>query len=145
MALASTTEQLTSEDFDESIKCWRSNKVYITSKGLWMYKTNSDSPLELREYRSKTPKHPNAETWRECGYTSSRGEVCTNLCENCTDDSELYTNVQFCSVHKRYATKEYQRRIRTVKDIFHEQMQNPATVERLRELYNTPHLLGDMV
>ena len=118
-------QQFDSTFFDTCKKEWRKNKVKysngkITFKktGLIYYKTNSDSPLELSEFRCKTHthKHPNQTKWSQCGYIDSYGKICQeqgifyedeiqNPGKNSEYDHEKYFTVKFCEEHQKYERK----------------------------------------
>ena len=116
--------------FDNCQKQWRKNKVYMTSKHMWAYKTFGDSPLTQAECLCKTPKHPNETDWCQCEYVDPVGIKCANLCTfpNQVDqatlsksaptfDCEIYTNVRMCTDHKEYAAIEQISRIQKVKNL----------------------------
>jgi len=125
--------------FDTCRKQWRSNKVYMTSKHMWAYKTFGDSPLTQAECLCKTPKHPNETDWCQCEYVDPVGIKCANLCTfpNQADqadqadqatlsisiptfDCEVYTNVRMCTDHKKYIAIEHDFRIQKVKTLIEE-------------------------
>uniref|UniRef100_A0A6C0HMQ7 Uncharacterized protein n=1 Tax=viral metagenome TaxID=1070528 RepID=A0A6C0HMQ7_9ZZZZ len=114
--------------FDTCQKQWRKNKVYMTSKHMWAYKTFGDSPLTHAECLCKTPKHPNETDWCQCEYVDPVGIKCANLCtfpnqvdqatlskSEPTFDCEIYTNVRMCTNHKEYAATEQEYRIQKLK------------------------------
>ena len=113
-------KEFTPEWFDSTSKSWRRNKIYLSSRQQWYYKTNTDSPFNLEDYKTKTPKHPNITNWMQCGYISSNGEVCHNEgvfyedeveIEKPEYDYEKYTEPHFCEKHLKYQKKEIQKRI----------------------------------
>ena len=137
--------------FNESSKMWRQNKVYIKKKGLWAYKTFSDSPITIKELGIRDSiKYPNQNKWHKCGYVNSKGEKCedeavfTKTEENdFAIDHEIFTHVRFCVKHQRFETKEKMKRLRNVANLLEEKLSHPSVAERLSTLYNHPLLLGN--
>ena len=123
--------------FDNCQKQWRKNKVYMTSKHMWAYKTFGDSPLTQAECLCKTSKHPNETDWCQCEYVDPVGIKCANLCTFPdqsalsisisistptptpvpTFDCEIYTNVRMCIDHAKHAAIEQISRIQKVKNL----------------------------
>ena len=124
--------------FDNCKKEWRKNKVQypngrITFRktGLIYYKTNSDSPLELSEFRCKTPKHPNETKWSQCGYVDSTGNICQEQgifyedeMQNPEYDHEKYLEVKFCEEHQKYERKEKLKRERHLEELHQDKTQS---------------------
>jgi len=131
----SIQQQFDSAFFDTCKKEWRKNKVkypngriILQKTGLIYYKTNSDSPLELSEFRCKTAKHPNNTKWSECGYVDSSGKICQeqgifneddihNPEQNSEYDHEKYLTVKFCDEHQKYERKEKQKREKHLEEL----------------------------
>ena len=124
-------QKFDSEFFDNCKKEWRKNKVkypngriILQKTGLIYYKTNTDSPLELSEYRCKTPKHPNNTKWSQCGYFDSSGKICQKQgifyedeIQNPEYDHEMYLAVKFCKEHQKYERKEKQKRAKHLEEL----------------------------
>jgi hypothetical protein len=111
------TIELSSEWFDESNKAWRRGKIFSRKTQLFYYKTNTDSPFTLEDYKTKV-KFPNANKWIKCCYTSPSGNICQNqgilyeddIKQNPEYDYEKYTDIYFCQEHMKYKRKEQRKR-----------------------------------
>ena len=133
--------EFNSEFFDNCKNEWRKNKVKYPNKkitfrktGLIYYITNSDSPLELSEFRCKTPKHPNQTKWSQCGYVDSTGKICQEQgifyedeMQNPEYDYEKYLEVKFCEEHQKYERKEKLKRERHLEELYQDKTQSPTS------------------
>ena len=113
--------EFTPEAFDNASKAWRKNKLFLQSKQLFYYKTNTDSPFILEDYKQLgKPKsiYPNALEWCRCSYISATGNRCENqgilddakISKNPEYDYEKYNDVYLCQEHIRYLKKEKRKR-----------------------------------
>jgi hypothetical protein len=135
------TSEFTAEWFDKSSKEWRKNKIFSKTKQLAYYKTNSDSPFTLQDYKTKCigkeklSIYPNAENWSKCGYIASNGIKCTNqgifyddeLKDNPEYDYEKFDDIHLCENHINYLKKEQHKRNLIIEC---------ALLERQVKLYN---------
>lgn len=115
-------KEFTSKWFDKSSKAWRRDKIFSRKKQLFYYKTNSNSPFTLEDYKVKSSKtnsnYPNAQNWTLCGYIDSTGHKCQEqgifyedeVEKNKEYDHEKYLDIHFCEKHHKYQIKELRKR-----------------------------------
>jgi hypothetical protein len=122
--------EFSSEWFDQSSKVWRRGKIFSRKKQMFYYKTNTDSPFTMEDYKNTSSRSSsssrktkngcqiNANIWSQCGYISSSGIKCIEqgifygdeIASNKEYDFEKYTDVHFCKLHTKFQKKEERKR-----------------------------------
>jgi hypothetical protein len=142
------TVEFTPEWFNISNKEWRKNKIYSQKKQLFYYKTNTDSPFTLEDYKSKSKKninkamvHPNSMNWANCGYISANGDICTQQGifsdneNNSEFDYEKYTDIHLCEQHSKFMKKETRKRYLTIEcALLERQLKLTTKLDKLKTL-----------